>query len=125
MLSLPSFLINQIVEHVFSMLQWWDNHLTWTNHGKCMDLTGGDLSDGNQVRAMFYRPLCLAHSLTFSCFVFQIQIRTTQKDNPNQAWDVGYLASNLPYHSQNEQTGYNLCGTGSDQTSLCQTVWIK
>ncbi|KAF8636151.1 hypothetical protein AX17_003754 [Amanita inopinata Kibby_2008] len=85
--------------------QWYytgDNRLSWTNHGKCMDLTGGNQSDGNR-----------------------IQIWSCTYKNPNQIWDVGYLASALPYNSQTEQFGYNSCGTGSNQTSDCQTAWIN
>ncbi|KAH8834757.1 carbohydrate-binding module family 13 protein [Flagelloscypha sp. PMI_526] len=29
---------------------WGDNHLAWTDHGKCLDLTDGSLTDGNKVR---------------------------------------------------------------------------
>ncbi|KAM6503981.1 carbohydrate-binding module family 13 protein [Amanita muscaria] len=57
----------------------WSNQLSWTNHGKCADLTTGNLADGNQP------------SLSV----------------------------------QDTQSGYNACGTGSSQTSLCQTAWIK
>jgi hypothetical protein len=81
---------------------WWDNHLTWINHEKCMGVPGGSLSDGNQ-----------------------IQIWSCGSSDPNQVWDVGYLTSNLPYQSQDNQTGYNSCGTVSSQTSLCQTAWIN
>jgi hypothetical protein len=28
-----------------------DNRLAWTNHGKCVDLTGGSTTDGNPVSA--------------------------------------------------------------------------
>jgi hypothetical protein len=30
-----------------------DNRLSWTNHGKCMDLDGGSLADGNRVSITF------------------------------------------------------------------------
>jgi hypothetical protein len=33
--------------------QWYwtgDNHLAWTNHGRCMDLTDGSLANGNKVQ---------------------------------------------------------------------------
>ncbi|KAM6503982.1 carbohydrate-binding module family 13 protein [Amanita muscaria] len=80
----------------------WSNRLSWTNQGKCVDLTGGSLSDGNR-----------------------IQIWDCTNNSPNQIWDTGYMANNLPYHSQDTQAGYNSCGTGSNQTSLCQTAWIN
>ncbi|EIN04085.1 carbohydrate-binding module family 13 protein [Punctularia strigosozonata HHB-11173 SS5] len=79
-----------------------DNHLAWTNHGKCLDLTGGSLSNGNQV-----------------------QLWTCSGNNPNQIWDVGYMASKLPTTSESGQTGVNACGTGSSQSSKCQTAWIN
>ncbi|KAF8629590.1 hypothetical protein AX15_003336 [Amanita polypyramis BW_CC] len=85
--------------------QWYytrDNRLSWTNHGKCMDLTGGNQSDGNG-----------------------IQISGCVGNDANQIWDVGYLTTSLPQHSQDEQYGYNACGTGSSQSSNCQTAWIN
>ncbi|KIL59004.1 hypothetical protein M378DRAFT_169891, partial [Amanita muscaria Koide BX008] len=35
------------------------------------------------------------------------------------------MANSLPNQSQDTQSGYNACGTGSGQTSLCQTAWIN
>ncbi|KAK2467250.1 hypothetical protein APHAL10511_000799 [Amanita phalloides] len=82
---------------------WWSNQLSWTsNHSKCMDLSGGHQAAGTP-----------------------IQIWPCAYGNPNQSWDVGYLASALPYHSQEDQYGYNSCGTGSNQTSNCQTMWFN
>ncbi|KAF8714248.1 hypothetical protein AX14_012864 [Amanita brunnescens Koide BX004] len=82
---------------------WWDNQLSWTTHTNlCVDLTDGSLADGNP-----------------------IQIWACSYGSANQAWDVGYLASNLPYQSQDGQYGYNACGTGSSQSSRCQTAWIN
>ncbi|PFH48479.1 carbohydrate-binding module family 13 protein [Amanita thiersii Skay4041] len=85
--------------------QWFytgDNRLAWTNHGKCMDLTSGNQSDGNR-----------------------IQIWSCTNNNANQIWNVGYLVSALPQTSQDGQSGVNLCGTTSNQTSNCQTAWIN
>jgi len=85
--------------------QWYyttDNRLAWTDHGKCTDLTNGSTANGNV-----------------------IQIWACSGGNPNQAWNVGYSTSNLPNHSENGQYGTNNCGTGSSQTSNCQTAWIN
>jgi hypothetical protein len=85
--------------------QWFytgDNRLAWTNHGKCTDLTDGNLSDGNR-----------------------IQVWSCSGGNPNQVWNVGYSASALPAKSEIGQTGTNNCGTGSSQSSMCQTLWIN
>jgi len=81
---------------------WWDNQISFThNRGKCMDLSGGSQANGNRIQI-------------WDCAY-----------NSNQVWDVGYLASNLPQQSQSNQYGYNSCGTGSSQTSNCQTAWIN
>ena len=44
--------------------------LTWTNSGKCLDLTNGNLSDGNEV---------------------QIWDCNGAEDNNDQIWDTGYM----------------------------------
>ena len=85
--------------------QWYwtvDNHLAWTNSGKCLDLPGGSLVNGTQV-----------------------QVWTCQGSNPNQLWNVGYSASSLPTMSQVGQSGINNCGTNSSASSQCQTLWIN
>lgn len=79
-----------------------DYRLAWTNHGKCTDLTDGSLANGNR-----------------------IQIWTCGNGNPNQVWNTGYSANALPQTSENDQSGYNNCGTTSSQTSNCQTIWIN
>ncbi|KAF8896644.1 carbohydrate-binding module family 13 protein [Infundibulicybe gibba] len=79
----------------------WNYDLTWANHNKCMDLTDGNQSDGNRVQL-------------WSC-----------NSSINQVWNTGYMASSLPNTSQDEQSGTNNCGTGSDPTSKCQTLWIN
>jgi len=79
-----------------------DYHLSWTNHGKCMDLTGGSQNDGNR-----------------------IQLWDCSNNNPNQVWNTGYMANSLPATSESGQTGTNACGSGSSQTSNCQTAWIN
>jgi hypothetical protein len=35
------------------------------------------------------------------------------------------MVNNLPATSQDGQYGTNNCGTGTSQTSNCQTAWIK
>ena len=35
------------------------------------------------------------------------------------------MVNDLPTTSQDEQYGINNCGTGSSETSKCQTAWIK
>ncbi|KAJ7692163.1 carbohydrate-binding module family 13 protein [Mycena rosella] len=85
--------------------QFWytgDNRLSWTNHGKCLDLTDGSQADGN-------RP----------------QLWDCSNTNANQVWNTGYFANALPTTSENGQTGTNACGTGSSQTSNCQTAWLN
>lgn len=98
------------------------NSLAWTDHGKCLDLTNGSLDNGNQV-----------------------QLWDCSGTNPNHVWDVGYMANSrtcphlfllpileprliprtVPDKSEDGQTGTNACGTGSSQSSLCQTAWIN
>lgn len=76
--------------------------LAWTNHGKCVDLTGGSLADGNQV-----------------------QVWSCTSGNANQVWNTGYHISSLPEKSENGQSGTNNCGTSTSQDSQCQTAWIN
>ncbi|KIM37844.1 carbohydrate-binding module family 13 protein [Hebeloma cylindrosporum] len=79
-----------------------DNRMTWTNKGKCIDLTGGNLADGTSV-----------------------QIWSCSGGNANQVWNTGYMVNDLPTTSQDGQYGINNCGTGSSQSSNCQTAWIN
>lgn len=57
--------------------------------------------------------------------VCQIQLWACSGTNPNQVWNTGYMANALPQTSESGQSGTNNCGTGSSQTSQCQTAWIK
>jgi hypothetical protein len=87
----------------FTYTKFGDNHIAWTNSaGKCLDLTGGSLSNGNVP-----------------------QIYDCSSNNANQIWNVGYMPNALPQTSENGQTGTNNCGTGSSQTSMCQTAYIN
>lgn len=86
----------------FYYTPWGDNHLAWTDHGKCLDLTDGSLADGN-------RP----------------QLWDCSGSNPNQVWNAGYQYNQLPAKTQSTQTGTNACGTGSSDSSQCQTAWIN
>ncbi|PPQ69744.1 hypothetical protein CVT26_014019 [Gymnopilus dilepis] len=79
-----------------------DNRIYWQGSNKCLDLTEGNLTNGNR-----------------------IQIWTCSDNNINQVWNTGYSVNNLPQNSQNGQYGYNNCGTGSSQSSNCQTLWIN
>ncbi|KAJ7719505.1 carbohydrate-binding module family 13 protein [Mycena metata] len=79
-----------------------DDHLWWTNHGKCVDLTDGSLANGD-------RP----------------QLEDCSGTNANQVRKVGYSANALPATSENGQSGTNACGSGQSQTSKCQTAWIN
>ncbi|KAF7297575.1 Ricin B-type lectin domain-containing protein [Mycena kentingensis (nom. inval.)] len=79
-----------------------DLHLAWTDHGRCIDLTDGKLTDGN-------RP----------------QIWSCSSKNSNQVWNVGYMANMPPNTSEKGQSGTNNCGKTSSQTSKCQTAWIN
>jgi hypothetical protein len=69
--------------------------------------------------------LSLSIVLEFTSRWSQIQIWGCSKDNANQVWNTGYMVNNLPATSQDEQYGTNNCGTGTSQTSNCQTAWIK
>jgi len=40
-----------------------------------------------------------------------------------QTYTATYSPDNLPNHSENGQAGTNKCGTGSNQTSLCQNAY--
>ncbi|PPQ83495.1 hypothetical protein CVT25_006985 [Psilocybe cyanescens] len=80
----------------------YNNRLAWANKGKCVDLSGGNTGDGTR-----------------------IQIWSCSDGNINQDWKVGYSASNLPTTSQDDQFGTNNCGTGSSQSSNCQTAWLN
>ncbi|KAF8903752.1 hypothetical protein CPB84DRAFT_727292 [Gymnopilus junonius] len=79
-----------------------DNRIYWQGSNKCLDLTDGNLSNGNR-----------------------IQIWTCTDNNINQVWNTGYSINGLPGQSQNGQYGYNNCGSGSSQSSNCQTLWIN
>ncbi|KAH6880179.1 macrophage activating glycoprotein [Coprinopsis sp. MPI-PUGE-AT-0042] len=80
----------------------WDNVLEWEGRGKCIDVSDGSDADGNR-----------------------IQIWGCYNKNPNQIWSTGYMLSALPNQSQNGQYGTNQCGTGSSQTSNCQTAFVN
>ncbi|TFK18779.1 macrofage activating glyco protein [Coprinopsis marcescibilis] len=80
----------------------WDNTLDWTGRGKCIDVTDGSQADGTR-----------------------IQIWGCWNRNPNQIWSTGYMPNALPDKSQGDQYGTNNCGTGSSQSSTCQTAWIN
>ncbi|KIM27910.1 carbohydrate-binding module family 13 protein [Serendipita vermifera MAFF 305830] len=79
-----------------------DYHLAWTNHGKCVDLTDGSMANGNK-----------------------IQLWSCSGTNPNQRVNTGYMFNKQPTKSQNGQTGTNACGTGSSDSSNCQTLVIN
>lgn len=80
----------------------WDMTLKWTNTNMCLDLTDGSTADGN-------RP----------------QIWTCGSENPNQVWNTGYMYNALPSTSEVGQSGTNNCGSGSSQSSKCQTAIIN
>ncbi|KAJ7719513.1 carbohydrate-binding module family 13 protein [Mycena metata] len=79
-----------------------DDHLRWTNHGKCVDLADGSLASGD-------RP----------------ELGDCSGTNANQVRKVGYSANALPATSESGQSGTNACGSGQSQTSKCQTAWIN
>ncbi|KAF8813554.1 carbohydrate-binding module family 13 protein [Phlegmacium glaucopus] len=79
-----------------------DNRMVWTNKNKCVDLAGGNQADGTPA-----------------------QIWDCSNGNINQVWNAGYSVNNLPQTSQNGQYGTNNCGTGSDPSSNCQTLWVN
>ncbi|KLO10795.1 carbohydrate-binding module family 13 protein [Schizopora paradoxa] len=80
----------------------WTTRILLANQNQCLDLTGGNMNSGNQV-----------------------QIWECSWGNSNQIWNTGYYHSQLPDKSENGQTGTNNCGTGSSQSSMCQTAWIN
>lgn len=95
------------------------SRIKWTNGNKCVDLSGGSLAVGNAAQL-------------WDCY-----------DIPNQTWDMGYMYvpcsfrpcipsntllyrySNLPQKSEVGQSGINNCGSTSDQSSACQTVYLN
>ena len=95
--------------------------MTWTNKGKCLDLSGGNQADGNRVCISF----TFSYQFELTSRSSQIQIWTCRDNNANQVWNTGYMVNNLPATSQDGQYGTNNCGTGTSQTSKCQTAWIK
>ncbi|KAJ3569901.1 hypothetical protein NP233_g4761 [Leucocoprinus birnbaumii] len=80
----------------------WGNRLVWHTHtNKCADLSAGNTADGTPVQL-------------WDCVW-----------NSNQVWNTGYMSNALPHQSQQDQTGYNDCGAGSSDSSMCQTAWIN
>ena len=45
-----------------------DYRLSWTNHGKCTDLPGGSLTDGNRVNTCCFAPQCFIFTIHRSKF---------------------------------------------------------
>jgi len=76
-----------------------DNRVMWAN--KCVDLTDGNQAAGTPAQI-------------WDC-----------NGSINQVWNVGYSVNNLPQTSQDGQYGTNNCGSGSDPSSNCQTLWIN
>ncbi|EJD45992.1 hypothetical protein AURDEDRAFT_113887 [Auricularia subglabra TFB-10046 SS5] len=70
--------------------------------GKCVDLSSGNTAAGTPV-----------------------QLWDCNKGNPNQIWNTGYLYNQLPAKTQPNQSGTNQCGTGSSNSSMCQTAWLN
>ncbi|KAG6915946.1 hypothetical protein DXG01_009168 [Tephrocybe rancida] len=96
-----------------------DNRLAWTNKGKCVDLTAGNTASGTQVKTNW---------ITFCACIEpseQVKSYACTDNNKNQIWNTGYNVKSLPVTSQKDQYGTNNCGTGSSQTSNCQTVYIN
>jgi len=89
------------VSQQFTYTGFGDNHIVWNNTNKCLDLTYGNLTNGNQVQIL------------------------TCSDVPTHVWNTGYMYNNLPNQTEIGQTGTNNCGTGSSQTSMCQTMWMN
>ena len=42
-----------------------------------------------------------------------------------QTYSATYLPSNAPKTTENGQSGTNQCGTGSNQTSMCQNAYSE
>jgi hypothetical protein len=75
--------------------------MTWTNKGKCSDLSGGNQADGNFRLLSNHYHLELAYSLRF-------KYGLAADGDANQVWNAGY---NLLAISQDGQYGTNNCGT--------------
>ncbi|EAU85085.2 macrofage activating glycoprotein [Coprinopsis cinerea okayama7 len=88
-------------------------------HGnKCLDVTDGVDQDGTKLQIW----TCSATGNSNQQWYY------SKWDN-TLAWtgkgNTGYLPTDLPNKSQNGQYGTNNCGTGSSQSSNCQTAWIN
>ncbi|PFH49588.1 hypothetical protein AMATHDRAFT_147435 [Amanita thiersii Skay4041] len=46
-------------------------------------------------------------------------------DRANAQYSATYLPSNVPEHTEQGQVGTNRCGTGLNQTSMCQNAYIN
>ncbi|THH00115.1 hypothetical protein EW026_g2356 [Hermanssonia centrifuga] len=57
-------------------------------------------------------------SLSFAALALPLIVRA-------QTYSATYLPSNAPAQSETGQSGTNECGTGSNQTSMCQNVYIN
>jgi hypothetical protein len=106
--------------------QWYwtdDNHLVWTNHGRCMDLTEGSLANGNRIQIWdcnWYVDAFIGSPITDSripgpavikvrfCSSLVCRERLTFSD---------LLAWNVSDRSHTRHTG-----TGSSPTFMCQTL---
>ncbi|KAG6898598.1 hypothetical protein C0993_005760, partial [Termitomyces sp. T159_Od127] len=93
-----------------------DNRLSWTNRGKCVDLTAGNTASGTQV-------IMLQSMRSFNDLAYpQIKSYTCTDNNNNQIWNTGFNVKNLPVTSQNGQfasPGSTVGGTEEDQVAWC------
>lgn len=100
----------------------WTTRIFLANQNQCLDLSGGNMVAGNQVRRS---RSAISFVCPDVCMDKKIQIWECSYGNPNQIWNTGYYHTQLPSKSENGQTGTNDCGTGSSQSSMCQTAWLN
>ncbi|KAF7330848.1 hypothetical protein MVEN_02424200 [Mycena venus] len=59
----------------------------------------------------------------YSAFLIALSVLSTVK--ADHIYSATYLPSNLPDHTEDGQSGTNQCGTGLNQTSMCQTAYLN
>ncbi|CCA71107.1 hypothetical protein PIIN_05042 [Serendipita indica DSM 11827] len=67
-------------------------------------------------RAISSMSLNLSHMVTLMAAVISVAA---------QSYTATYDPANLPPTTEGDQAGTNQCGTGNNQTSLCQNVWVN
>ncbi len=80
----------------------WTTRIFLANQNQCLDLSGGNMVAGNQVRRS---RSAISFVCPDVCMDKKIQIWECSYGNPNQIWNTGYYHTQLPSKSENGQTG--------------------